>query len=365
MLERRHIMNSLRKTLFACMVLIMALSAWNAGEVILGIQKEASASSMKGGLPAERAARIAQDLEQRAKIDITYAALKAAADAGSLVPEQMYRIIDYRTVHQSGDETGVYFRGPIEPLIVRANTTRTLYPHATSEIFPYDIITYAIENYGDLYGSETGQIHYREDPDLDIWAHQDWRNWMSRWWESVEGSGVFDSPKPGYAYQDFPMFNPVHLVRGGYGHIHIGDQNWLDSYGKFSTTLVFMGRASKVTMGGGSDEWIFLNPDANIVNISIGDSSSGVVYGAMSNVSIGQNNKFNKFYGNVDDVTICNGVMYNTFMKNLTASMIGSGVTHNRFDGNVYGCLIMPGVSYQVHTSDKVGEIMMMTPPGP
>lgn len=344
-------------------IMSTAMPEWSFGAALQGDQAVARIWSMKGGLPNEQAEREATDATLQNRIsDVTYASLAAAATGGTLIPEQIYRITDYRTVHQIRDETSEYHRGPIEPLLVKASTPKTLYSNAISELHPNDIIFYALENWGALYGSETGQIHYREDPDLDIWAHQDWRNWVCRWWETVEGSGVFDSPSGGFAYKDFPMFNPEHLVRGGYSHIHIGDQNWRDPNDKFSTNVVFRGPATKVTMGGGTDPWIFLNPDAIISNISIKDCSSGIVYGTMHAVTFGQNCFDNRFYGDVRETTIGDGCRYNIFRKSISKSMLGSGAESNVFEGDISGCFIMPGISNQVFTDDKVGQIIMSAP---
>lgn len=344
-------------------VLLSAMPAWSLSE---GQQPQTEVSvaairSLQGGLPAERDARITADAELMHKIiDITYASLTAAATAGNLIPGQKYRIIDFRTVHWIVDTTEYHY-GPIEPLIVKASTTKTLYFQAISERYPYDIIYYSIENLADRYGSETGRIIYREDTDLDIWAHQDWRHWVSRWWESVEGSGVYDSPNGGFAYQDLPMFNPEFLIRDGYSHIHIGDQNWSVG-GKQTTKVVFRGKATKITMGGGTDPWIFLNTDALITNVTIKDCSDGIVYGGMDTVTFGQNCYANKFYGDVSETTIGDGCRNNHFKKNLSASMIGSGSGYNTFEGNVFGSFIMPGVSNQVFAEDKIGQIIMLTP---
>jgi len=358
------------------MMVFFSLPALHTGATISGLYTASIAAaaeygyempveSLKGGLPGERDARIAADNELRSRIiDITYASLAAAASAGRLIPEQRYRIFDFRTVHQIR-ETNEYHHGPVEPLIVRASTATALYPQAISELHPNDIIHYSIENWAELYGSETGQIHYREDPDLDIWAHQDWRNWICRWWETEEGSGVFDSPRGGFAFRDYPMFNPDLLVRGGYNHIHIGDQNWLDPDAKFSTNVVFRGRATKVTMASGTDPWIFLSPDAHITNVTIKDCSSGVAYAGMDTVTFGQNCKFNEFHGDVRDTSIGDGCRGNIFVKDLTSSMIGSGSERNRFEGNVHGSLIMPGTSEQIFTSDRIGQIIMQPPPAP
>ncbi|MBT0663720.1 hypothetical protein KI809_05330 [Geobacter pelophilus] len=352
-----------RNSLMALMFLLMILPAGHCAEAILGV-KDTTASSPKDGSPAERAARTTKDHEIKSKvIDITYASLVAAANSNRLVPGQRYRIINFRTVHLIADTTE-YHRGPIEPLIVTASTINHLYYEALSESYPHDIIHYSIDNIPDLYGSETGHIFYREDPDLDIWAHQDWRNWVSRWWETTEGSGVFDSPIGGFAYQDFPMFNPDWLVRGGYNHIHIGDQNWAgDGTSKMTTKVVFRGKAMKVTMGGGTDPWIFLSP-AEVTNITIKDCSDGVVYAGMDNVTFGQNCYGNKFHGNVRDVTFGDGCRDNNFMKDLSSSMIGSGSMGNTFEGNVNGCFIMPGLSNQIYQGDKVGQIIMLSLPG-
>jgi hypothetical protein len=361
----------------ALMMLTIAVPLCSLGAAMLGVGPGVSdadaanyeavdqSNGLKGGLRAERAERIATDAELMHRIvDISYASLVAAAATDSLIPEQRYRITNFRTVHLIADSSEYHY-GPIEPLIVKASTPDTLYNQALSEKYPYDIIYYSLENLKGTYGSETGHIFYREDIDLDIWAHQDWRNWVCRWWESVEGSGVFDSPRGGFAYRDFPMFNPEYLVRDGYTHIHIGGQNWSGEKNKLTTKVVFRGKATKVTMGGGTDPWIFLNPDAFITNVTIEDCSDGVVYAGMDTVSFGQNCYANRFYGDVTETSIGDGSRGNTFWKNLSSSMIGSGASYNTFEGNVHGSFIMPGISNQRFSADKVGEIIMMPLPNP
>ncbi len=139
-------------------------------------------------------------------IDVTYAELVALIGAGDLVAGQQYRITDFATTHYivDGDNTqyttgdGIVV-GVTEPLICLAVGVDEIHAEVKSEMYPEDIIHYDWNpdnwindlsfGYDDGGGSEIisgfkGVIISRHDTLRQLNAPSDWRNCLTRRWET-------------------------------------------------------------------------------------------------------------------------------------------------------------------------------------
>ena len=139
-------------------------------------------------------------------IDVTYAELVALIGAGDLVAGQQYRITDFATTHYivDGDSTqyttgdGIVV-GVTEPLICLAVGVDEIHAEVKSEMYPEDIIHYDWNpdnwindlsfGYDDGGGSEIisgfkGVIISRHDTLRQLNAPSDWRNCLTRRWET-------------------------------------------------------------------------------------------------------------------------------------------------------------------------------------
>jgi len=112
-------------------------------------------------------------------INITYAQLQASFSNNTLIPEQDYLLTDYQTIHTIPNTSAIN-TGPIEPLLVRASSTNTLYNLAKSPQYPQDDIFYTANN---INGSTKGHIMRRHDRALEIELGFDFRNAKFRRWK--------------------------------------------------------------------------------------------------------------------------------------------------------------------------------------
>ncbi len=139
-------------------------------------------------------------------IDVTYAELVALIGAGDLVAGQQYRITDFATTHYivDGDSTqyttgdGIVV-GVTEPLICLAVGVDEIHAEVKSEMYPEDIIHYDWNpdnwindlsfGYDDGGGAVIisgfkGVIISRHDTLRQLNAPSDWRNCLTRRWET-------------------------------------------------------------------------------------------------------------------------------------------------------------------------------------
>lgn len=174
-----------------------------ATEAALALKADASALTTKADLvdgivPVQQ---LPPQLEN--VIDILYTDLVSAMSASGLSQGQYYRITDYQTkrFNSTFPFTGilVLHEGPVEPLIVLANSTSTIHAQAYSEQFPYDIIHYTtfkpIENDSDSYGGNPdhrGTIVYRKDTIRNLSTHYDFRNVYNRRWNTIANPTRWD-----------------------------------------------------------------------------------------------------------------------------------------------------------------------------
>ena len=82
-------------------------------------------------------------------IEGTYSEIKALKDAGELIIGTRYLITDFKTrytINKDGADIET-FEGPIEPLIVTANSTSKFSNNATSTLHPKDEIQYTFDTF--------------------------------------------------------------------------------------------------------------------------------------------------------------------------------------------------------------------------
>lgn len=109
-------------------------------------------------------------------IDVTYDELITLRDVDELIPGQQYQITDYRTVHVIPGTLDIN-TGPIEPLIVTANSPSNLDIIAVSQNYPQDIIYYKWGTDEDNFpGATHGYITRRIDTDRNNNIATDWRH---------------------------------------------------------------------------------------------------------------------------------------------------------------------------------------------
>lgn len=148
-------------------------------------------------------------------LEVTYEELMSLRSNGSLIKGSYYLVTDFQTVtyiqfsNSLGSEE--IYEGTIEPMIVQAVSNSELATEIWSTVHPTDIITWKPDfedrEWDAVLGKSTGVITSREDTLLKLKRDFDWRNVIFRRWETINGSGVYDSylPTP-FSYQDFPPF---------------------------------------------------------------------------------------------------------------------------------------------------------------
>lgn len=119
-------------------------------------------------------------------VNKTYDELKEMYDGSTLIPGQLYKLTDFKTLHNILDETDTYtgdsWEGSLEPLILLATSTGTFDKQVFSEAYPKDIIHYDINitNFdSDHSFFETGAkgvITYRKDTVQNVECWYDFRN---------------------------------------------------------------------------------------------------------------------------------------------------------------------------------------------
>ena len=130
-------------------------------------------------------------------INISYDELLAKVTNGELEPGARYLINEFAQSYNIFDSnTGIIIEeqtGVLEPIIVTAASTNSIYKEAISTLYPKDIIHYSLDlidnrdiGFGDGNGNPTanfkGMIYYREDTVQNVSTHYDFRNVKFRRW---------------------------------------------------------------------------------------------------------------------------------------------------------------------------------------
>jgi hypothetical protein len=114
--------------------------------------------------------------------DVTWAELDAMAAAGEMVPGASYRITDFQTVYSvpGCSLAPVIAGGPVEPIVVVAETPSALRPEAVSDVWARDQLLYELR---DTEGAGVyGRIAWRRDAAKNLSAWHDWRAVRLRRW---------------------------------------------------------------------------------------------------------------------------------------------------------------------------------------
>lgn len=149
-------------------------------------------------------------------IEVIYTELINLISTNSLIPGKQYLITDFKTVHYiqfSGGGIGSedIHTGTTEPMVVQAVSNSELAAEIWSTVYPEDEITwkpiFVDREWDAVLGQSTGIITSRYDTINCLYRDFDWRNVIFRRWETVNGSGIYDSYLPtAFAFQDYPPF---------------------------------------------------------------------------------------------------------------------------------------------------------------
>ena len=278
-------------------------------------------------------------------ISITYANLQSLIAASALEVNSSYLITDYQTIYDQPDFTALgapkavvaTLSGSIEPLIVIAVSSSTLYAQAKSTIYPQDIILYNVQpGVTPVMGQATkGLITFRTDSSNNT-SWYDSRAVLFKRYESLPGSGVFSVINDnGGASQSILTFT------GGCYNI----QNGLAVSGNTYTPNVF-GLPNNVFENGcfnlqaGYD---FYNN--TFVNALFNDSifqdncHDNVFLGGGYNNNV-QNSFFsNEFQGLFQNNHIQNGFRLNTFTGVMQSNTVLSGFRSNTISDFLYNTI--------------------------
>jgi len=325
-------------------------------------------------------------------VDITYAQLVTLIGASGLTAGQQYRITDFATTHYivDGDNTqytigdGVIV-GATEPLIIMATAVDKLDTVAKSATYPQDIIYYDwnpdnwLHDLSFAVGGTTiitgwkGVIISRYDTIKEIQAPSDWRNCVTRRWETAAPAWNAETT---YAAGDIvrvASFNRVYVssvgANNGHRPVYSSDAYWqvvlnlaqftywnasptswngvpsAETYDDFQlfNTLSACGNTSIDTIIPTYDEdkedWspatlllnsLFINV-ATSNTIGCGFISNTISYGFQSN-TIGNN-----FIANTIGEDFNSNTIGNNFNSNTIDGYFGSNTIGNNFNSNTIG----------------------------
>lgn len=319
-------------------------------------------------------------------IDILYSELVTAMSASGLFQGQFYRITDFQTKRYNTTlfTTGLQelHIGPIEPLIVLANSTSTINIQAYSEQFPYDIIHYniykPIENDSDIYGGNLdhkGTIIYRKDTIRNLSTYYDFRNVYNRRWNTNANPTVynqfFDIDTTG-SFQDFltfdltpdvngnitsynieisPLINTLGIdgIPGGAGipnNIVIKSNCNTISIDKFSYNIDIGPSSSNITLGKSNSDIIMIDSCSNIntsygVNaIKIGSSCSQLMFESQCNTITLATGCYSICFGiNCNNISFTGGCQYINLAQNIGSTTFGAGCVNIVIGCNSYSLI--------------------------
>lgn len=116
---------------------------------------------------------------------LTYTELISLISSSQLIPDNDYLITDYRTTYYMPNTNPPELMScSVEPLVVTAASTSSLFSEAKSTIYPKDIIYYDVEsNQTYCTGSSKGYIYRRIDTQYNNDIGMDFRNVKFRRWQ--------------------------------------------------------------------------------------------------------------------------------------------------------------------------------------
>lgn len=258
-------------------------------------------------------------------ISKTYAQMASLIGLSALVPGQKYLITDFQTVHVIPN-TVVVNVGPIEPLIVLADTPNTLAGGAISQSFPSDEIFYEFVD-STTSGGTKGRIYYRKDTIKNNTTSYDWRAVLFRRWELFPASLKFVVVTDnGLAFADLYTFNNSSSASGCSDNT-IGALRTGGGLTDGLNNIVFSGTAVQNTFG------------AECYNSTFGDSCRENVLGDncfenIVDVIFQKNTIEGNFANNTTGFAFLSNQIGQGFIGNIIANLFQRNVIGTDFSGN-------------------------------
>lgn len=288
---------------------------------------------------------------------VTFAELTSLVNANYLIAGNFYLITDFKMVtyiQYSGGGVGsedVYI-GSTEPMIVQAVSPVLLSSKISSILFPTDEITWRF-NFSDrewdaVAGQSSGIITSRYDTINKLYRDYDWRNIIFYRWETINGSGIYDSitntgfgfdfyrpfsQNLGYDNFDIKIGSPLSL------NTALGVQYWLDNF-----VILNNANSNNVTIGYGVTTT--QNFGLNKIGYFAGQYCKGVIESNTIQVLV-LNDCF-EISGNICDYVVQNILANGNINNNNVA-----GIQSNIIDGNINSNV---GLNYENNISARVGS---------
>jgi hypothetical protein len=278
---------------------------------------------------------------------ITYNALVALAGAGNLTVGAFYLITDFQMatyIQFSGGGIGSeeIYTGAIEPMIVQAASASEIGGTIISTVNPTDIINYSLlfndREWDAVAGQSTGIITYREDTINKNSRDYDFRNIIFRRWETVNGSGNYDSYlDTGNGFADFEPY-PTNLCYGNkigsplFGSLIFGLPYFLDNTPFFTNDVV--GNSIKVAFANTFQGEVSFNTiTAVLENIVVNEfkNNLGNIFAINNLADTANKNFFGSITGNVVisiNNNTCETIEDNNFTGVITSN-VGNAIANN------------------------------------
>ena len=278
---------------------------------------------------------------------ITYNALVALAGAGNLTVGEFYLITDFQMatyIQFSGGGIGSeeIYTGAIEPMIVQAASASELGGTIISTVNPTDIINYSLlfndREWDAVAGQSTGIITYREDTINKNSRDYDFRNIIFRRWETVNGSGNYDSfSNTGNDFADFEPY-PTNLCYGNkigsplFGSLIFGFPYFLDNTPFFTNAV--LGNSIKVAFANTFQGEVLVNTITAVVdNIVVNEfkNNLGTIFASNNLADTANKNLFGSIQGNVVisiNNNTCETIEDNNFTGVITSN-VGNAIANN------------------------------------
>jgi hypothetical protein len=308
-------------------------------------------------------------------VNVTYAELVSLRNSASFVPNQWYRITDFRTRWYS-KETERIFEGSIEHLLVQAVSNKQLALRAYSEEHPDDEIDYIIYD-GSLHGemrngaevpsNDRGGIVRRKDILRSIECWFDFRAYTVRLFETKPGSGIFRHYGAGPAYEDRNLFDVDQSTQVIIKRAVI---TWRNEDG--TTDFIkgsgnpehYLGTCDKVQIGLSS--WRIRIYGSKLTNGIFGDCTDDItVEGSWYNSQMLGFNLFASFGADVDTSFFLGGVENLNVIGRVSRVTFLPGIYGVTFKGSVSDSVVFPhafrntGYTYD---GDRRNEIIGASP---
>lgn len=305
--------------------------------------------------------------------EIKYKELLDLINSNSLKQKQKYLITDFQTVTYIqfsgggiGNEELNY--GDIEPMIVEAVSKNKIATQIWSTLYPDDIITWTPifqdKEWDAVLDYSTGVITSREDTIFKLKRDFDFRNVIFRRWETINGSGIYDSIfNTGFGYEDYPPFAPDSYNCSIESPLSIsttlGIPYWLDNtIGKLSTSLM------EVLQAFGNNIEGYFDSNGIIYGLFYNKIAEDFIYNncfSYSNNTVTLLDRNGGYFigGNSGDLRLINNVVSGSIVNN-----VFDGEINRNFcaviDGNVStrpNCLIRENVGQEINHNEDFQTI--------